>query len=300
MGVVAHVAPVTSPPVVVAASAAPYLMWAAVPAVAVSLVARHRLGAVVAATAVAAAVWTQAPLYIGAAHPGADSGELTVMQANIEFGKADPDAVAAQVRSRGVDVLTVDELTVAAVDGLTAAGLDELLPHRYLRPAATGADGTGIWSRYPLSEQVQHPGFAMAALSARVAVPGDRSVTVLAAHPLPPWPRQQTPIWADELARLGGILDGLRADADTVLMAADFNATWDHTQFRALLGDGVRDAAEQAGAGVLRTYPADRWWPPLLSIDRILVSGATATAVDAVDLAGSDHRGIVARIVMPG
>ncbi|MFF0814487.1 endonuclease/exonuclease/phosphatase family protein [Rhodococcus sp. NPDC003318] len=298
VGVAAHRIGLTSPLVVVAASAAPYLMVGAAAALLVFLVARHRAGLIVATAVAALAGWTQAPLYLGGGD--ATGGELVVMQANIEFGKGDTNTVVAHVRSREVDILTVDELTVSAAAGLSDAGLDEMLPHRYIRPAASGADGTGIWSRYPLDEQVEYPDFVMAALSARVALPGDRSLTVFAAHPLPSWPRHQTPIWADELSRLHTILDGLRSQSDTVLMAADFNATWDHAQFRALLGGGVRDAAEQAGAGVLRTYPADRSWPPLLSIDRILVAGATATAVEAVDLPGADHRGIVARIAVPG
>ncbi len=300
VGVAAHRVTLTSPVVMVAASAAPYLMLGVVIALVVFLAARHRAGLVSAAVVAALALSVQVPLYVGASAPSNASGALTVLQANVEFGKADPAALVAQVRSRDVDLLAVDELTVAAVDRLAAAGLDELLPHRWVRPALSGADGTGIWSRYPLSDRTQHPGFAMAALSARVDVPGERSLTVFAAHPIPPWPRQQTPIWADELARLHGILDRLRADADAVVMAADFNATWDHAQFRALLGDGVRDAAEQAGAGILRTYPADRTWPPLLSIDRILVAGAAATDVDVVELPGSDHRGVAARIELPG
>ena len=298
VGVAAHWIAVTSPVVVVAASAAPYLMVGAVVALLVFLAVRHWAGLVVATVVAVAAASTQVPLYVGGG--AAEGDEIVVMQANIEFGKGDPDAVVAQVRSREVDLLAVDELTVGAVEALAAAGLDDLLPHRYVRPAASGADGTGIWSRFPLAEQVEYPDFVMVALSARVMLPGDRSLTMFAAHPLPPWPRHQTPIWADELSRLHGVLDSLRSESDTVLMAADFNATWDHAQFRALLGDGVRDAAEQAGAGVLRTYPTDRSTPPLLSIDRILVSGATATAVDAVDLPGADHRGIVARIAVPG
>ncbi|EME24142.1 endonuclease/exonuclease/phosphatase family protein [Rhodococcus triatomae] len=298
VGVAAHLITVTSPLVVVAASSAPFLVLGSVVAVLVFLAVRHPAGLVVAAVVAVGAAWTQAPLYVGGGDAAGD--ELVVMQANIEFGKGDPDAVVAQVRSRDVDILAVEELTTSALAGLDEAGLGDLLPYRHVRPAVSGADGTGMWSRYPLADPVEYPDFVMAALSARVVLPGDRSLTMFVAHPLPPWPRHQTGIWADELSRLHTILDGLRSRSDTVLMAADFNATWDHAQFRALLGDGVHDAAEQAGAGVLRTYPADRSWPPLLSIDRILVSGGTATEVDVVDLPGADHRGVVARIAVSG
>lgn len=300
IGVAGHRTALTSPLVMVAASAAPYLMVGAAFAMVVFLATRHRSGLAVATVVAALAAWTQAPLYVADSGGDVAGDELTVMQANIEFGKGDAESVVTHVRSSGVDLLTVDELTTAAADGLAAAGLDDLLPYRHVLPATAGADGTGIWSRFPLHDQIRHSGFAMAALSARVSLPDDRSLTVFAAHPLPPWPRHQTPIWADEMSRLHAILDRLRSESDTVLMAADFNATWDHAQFRALLGDGVRDAAEQVGAGVQRTYPADRSVPPLLGIDRILVSGATATAVEIVDLPGADHRGVIARIAVPG
>ena len=49
-----------------------------------------------------------------------------------------------------------------------------------------------------------------------------------------------------------------------VIAGGDFNATVDHAQFRHLLSGGYRDAAEQAGAGFVPTYPTDYPFPPLL------------------------------------
>ena len=62
-----------------------------------------------------------------------------------------------------------------------------------------------------------------------------------------------------------------------LVVAGDFNATFDHRQFRDLLGGGVTDVARATGAGPLRTSPADRAFGPL---------------------DGSDHRGIVAGIAV--
>jgi endonuclease/exonuclease/phosphatase (EEP) superfamily protein YafD len=77
------------------------------------------------------------------------------------------------------------------------------------------------------------------------------------------------------------------------------NATRDIREFRRLLRDGYRDAAEQAGAGLTRTHPADIWLPPLLAIDHILTRGCAATAVRTLDIKDSDHRALVADIQLP-
>lgn len=297
VGVAAHYLETSATLLVVLASAAPLLMMCGLAGLVTLAVARWWAGTAVAAVVLAAAAWTQLPLYTADRVDAAPSA-LTVLQANIFFGNADLEGIVAQVRSRDVDMLTVNELTDAAVSRLGAAGLDEELPFRYLRPTAELAGGTGIWSRYPLSEQTEHLGFALNMVSARVQPPGQRSFVAVAAHPLPPVPRTQTDTWSRELGQLQQILRGLRTGGDPVVVGGDFNATFDHSQYRALTGDGFRDAAEQSGAGMLRTYPADRWWPPVLAIDHVLVAGADVTGAEAVDLPGSDHRGVLAAVVL--
>lgn len=296
IGIAAHYLDTTVTALVVVASFAPFLMACGVVGLLALALTRQRLGAVLAALVVAGSVWTQLPLYLGeSATPGA-AAEVSVLQANILFGQADPAVVVSEVRAREVDVLTVNELTDDAVPRLGAAGLDAELPYRYLRPMEWGGGGTGIWSRHPLTEETEHLGFVLNMVSARVHEPGQRPFTVVAAHPIPPWPRPQSTIWNREMGEVRDILQRLRAKGEPVIVGADFNATYDHAQFRALVGDGYRDAAEQAGAGVLATYPADRWWPPLLAIDHILVAGATAIGIEVVELPGSDHRGVGATV----
>jgi endonuclease/exonuclease/phosphatase (EEP) superfamily protein YafD len=295
VGVLAHYLDSTATVLVVLASFAPFLMACGVVGLAALACTRHWAGTAVASVVVAAAAWTQLPLYLGD-HASDGDPELTVMQANILLGQGDPEALVAQVHSRGVDVLTVNELTDGAIPQLGAAGLDAELPYRYLRPMVWGGGGTGIWSRHPISEETEHMGFVLNTVSVRVHKPEQRPFMMVAAHPLPPWPRPQTATWSQEMGQVRDILQGLRGRGEPVIMGADLNATYDHAQFRALIGDGYSDAAEQSGAGVLRTYPADRWWPPVLGIDHILVSGAVAVNAEAVDLPGSDHRGVVAEI----
>ncbi|MFF2554560.1 endonuclease/exonuclease/phosphatase family protein [Nocardia sp. NPDC058058] len=277
--------------VVLAASGAPYLMGAALVGTVAFAATRRWIGASVAGIVVAGAVWTQAPLYFGRSG-GGDGPEVMVMQSNLLFDGADPTAVVERVRARNIAVLTVNELTPAAVAGLGRAGLDEVLPYRYLSPGRT-ATGTGIWSRYPLSDTVEYDGFVLNQLSATANIPGAGPVSIYVFHPVPPV--YGTRVWADELSRLRGILAQAPADRP-VIAAGDFNATYDHAQFRALLSERFGDATEQAGAGHLVTYPTDKRWPALVGIDHILIARASALTVETVSLPGADHRSLVARI----
>lgn len=279
---------------VLAASGAPYLMGSALVGAAAFAAGRRWNGAVLALLVAAVGVWTQLPLY--RSHDAADTGRaVTVMQANLLFDGADPRALVDEVRTRRVELLTVDELTPAAIEALGRAGLDAILPHRYLSPGRTAA-GTGIWSAHPLSDTVEYDGYVLNQLSATATIPDIGPVTVYAFHPVPPV--YGTRVWADELSRLGEILEQSPTDRP-VIVGGDFNATYDHAQYRALLSGRFGDAAVQAGAGHLVTYPTDKRWPPLVGIDHILVAGGYAVEVETTGLPGADHRALVARVILP-
>lgn len=246
---------------------------------------------VAAVAVVGLATATQLPLFV----PDREAGEgpdLIVMQANIMLGEADPDALVAEAERLGVDLLTVEELTASAADRLGRAGLDEVLPFRYLA-AGTGASGTGIWSRYPLTDPTGYDGFVMNQVSVTAQVPDVGPVAVYAFHPVPPV--FGTATWSAELTALGAILDEAPAGIP-VVVGGDFNATYDHSPFRRLLSGRFRDAVTQAGSGYLATYPTDRRFPPVVGIDHVLVADAHAVDVATVDLPGSDHRAVVATV----
>jgi hypothetical protein len=67
---------------------------------------------------------------------------------------------------------------------------------------------------------------------------------VHAAPPKPPWSPGATARWRSQLSALPAAGDSPR------ILAADFNATLDHAQFRGLLRRGYADAASQAGHGL--------------------------------------------------
>ncbi|MCW2529739.1 MAG: hypothetical protein JWM76_4599 [Pseudonocardiales bacterium] len=302
VGLVGHLVGVRNHALMVLAVGAPYLMSAAPLGLLVALIGRQWVLSGLASAVVIYCVVIQAPLFIAAGGPKSAAGgrTLTMMTANLRLGLADAPALVDTVRRSGVDVLTTQELTADAVRRLAEAGLDRVLPY-HATDARDHASGVGVWSRYPITNSQRIGGYEFAFVAARIAIPAVAADPIIAAIHMPgPWP-QPVADWAHDLAQLPATLKTI-ADAGAggaVLIGGDFNATPDIVQFRRLLRGGYRDAAEQAGAGITRTYPGDSWIPPVIAIDHVLTHGATATSVRTVSIAGSDHRGLVSRIAIP-
>ena len=301
-GVIAHVVPWQQNRLIAVGSGAAYLMAPVPVAAALLLVLRRRLlaGVAIVLTAVVVGLWL--PVYVADALPSGGH-RLTVLSANLGLGNADPDRVVAVARRADVDVVLLQELTEEATAELHAAGLDELLPHHVTDPRH-GAAGVGLWSRHPVADGQTHDGLVFAAVSARLDLgQGRPSPTVLTVHLPGPWP-QPASDWLHDMGRLPHLLDDLATRADEtgspVLVGGDFNATYDTAQFRQLLTGGYRDAAEQSGSGSTATYPAGSVVPPVIGIDHVLVRGAVGERVTTVSVPGSDHRALLAVVVLPG
>jgi endonuclease/exonuclease/phosphatase (EEP) superfamily protein YafD len=215
---------------------------------------------------------------------------LRVLASNLLYGQADPKAIVDLVREQRIDVLNLVEMTPRAVDGLTAAGLFETLPHRVLHPAP-GAFGSGIVSRFPLQE-VNLTGDSAAKQPGAEADLGDGVVVELVAvHPISP--DVDTPQWEREIKDLSRAAGehGLR------ILAGDFNATLDHAAFRTVLARGYRDAAEVRGEGLAPTWPSSL---PVVTIDHVAVDNrATVLDYRVFDVPGSDHRAVFAEVRLP-
>jgi endonuclease/exonuclease/phosphatase family metal-dependent hydrolase len=227
--------------------------------------------------------------------PPADGPTLRVVTINLLVGRADPDAVVARVRAADPDVLFLQELTSGAEIRLKQAGLEDLLPHTLIEHIDGGPRGSGIYSRYPLSEALPHPETFAAQPTAVLELPGGDEVELICVHlRAPALRRDGSAPWRSELALLPP--PGKRPR----VIAGDFNASVDHAAFRDLLRLGYADAAVQTGTGLVRTWgpPNKRPW---LTIDHILVSRGCAVRACAVyDMPGSDHRPVYAEIRLPG
>lgn len=271
----------------------------------VAAAVRRRRWGVAAALAVAlttAAVGNGVVLAARGAGSSSSEGELTVAAWNTYGGSVSPEQIARLVRETGADVVSLPE-----TDGFAAAEVAGILD----------ADGVSmrhdtVWAArggamIPTSILVSDALGAYTRDTAAGSTPGLpsgvwRSVdgagpTLVAAHPLPPFPAVLE-AWN---VGLGWIAD--RCTDDDVIVAGDLNATLDHFAGEGVDGGdlgGCRDAAAAAGSAAVGTWPVRA--PALLGapIDHVLagsdwrVDGFAVVA--GFDEAGSDHRPIVATL----
>ncbi|GAB2580502.1 endonuclease/exonuclease/phosphatase family protein [Microlunatus antarcticus] len=266
----------------------------------VALVLRRRRAGVVLVALCGLAVLAQglllAPRWV-AGPPPVSGTTLTVLALNSRLGQADPKGLVDAARTADVVVLT--EATAPQLRALAGLGMTDRLPHRCAgRLPSGGAAGTAVLSRFPVTRAV--PLSADLANQSRVcsvAVPGTASpLTVVAVHPGRP--------------RLGGTgwlgeQEDLRAALPTSgprVLAGDFNAVASHPTQRALVEDGWASAVDEAGAGWVPTYPAGSTRvPPLIDIDHVYVGGGVrTTSARAVTVPGTDHRGLLVTVALPG
>jgi endonuclease/exonuclease/phosphatase (EEP) superfamily protein YafD len=256
--------------------------------------------AAVCALVCAGLVATQLPLYVAADDrpAGPYAWDLTVMTSNLYGGATNSERFVELVRDNDVDLLMVQEFSTWQAQQLTRAGLGELLPHAAQDPHDAGAGGTGIFSRYPLTEGRLWRGQGGGHLVAELGVPGSAEpLTVVSVHPYTVRPRGNA-IWSTAQRDLAAWLEPLEG---AVIVAGDFNATYDHAAFRRYLDAGYVDAAEATGAGVVRTWPARHplFPAPFAAIDHVLTRGGPVPVeVRSMRVRNSDHLGLVARVVM--
>ena len=110
---------------------------------------------------------------------------LRVLTVNLFHGRGDAEAVVARVLEAGADVLFLQELTADAVTGLKQAGLADLMPHTRLEPRR-GSGGSGIYSRFPLSEGPRVAPVRAAQPTALLELPGGEAVELICVHPSAP------------------------------------------------------------------------------------------------------------------
>jgi endonuclease/exonuclease/phosphatase (EEP) superfamily protein YafD len=254
---------------------------------------------IVAAVLCAVMLITLLPRFLGPEKESVPSVSVRVLTANLALGQADPKAVVALARE-AADVLVVEEMTPGLSVAMSAAGLDAVMPHRSIDPRKN-AEGIGIWSRYPIADSQAVTGYQLAMRIARIQVPGVViAPTVLAVHLAAPWV-QPLQYFRDDIARFPTTLQAAARNAGSgaVIVAGDLNATYDMRPFRRLLDEGYRDAAEQAGAGLTRSFPGQSWYGPVFGIDHVLVHNCTATGAHTVPVPGSDHRGLFTVVEIP-
>jgi endonuclease/exonuclease/phosphatase (EEP) superfamily protein YafD len=276
-------------------------LWLLLPAyvvlVAAAATRRRALAGVALVVVLAHLAWVAPDLRWWPRERRAGRGPIVrVVSANVYAFNAHPRQAVARLAGLRPDVLVLVELNpdlagdVARQPGLAG------LRYRMVDPKSKGnAFGSGIYSRFPLSDRSEDDLAGLPLLSATVAFPSGPA-RVFAVHTLQP------------LAGLGVLRRQLaeldyRAERTTgpVILAGDFNATRQHRGFKALLQHGLRDAHLQRGRGRAVSWPTNRPGPPFALIDHVLVShDLVVRDVRELDIPGSDHRAVVAQLRFSG
>ncbi|MCU1530786.1 MAG: Metal-dependent hydrolase, endonuclease/exonuclease/phosphatase family [Arthrobacter sp.] len=240
------------------------------------------------------------------ASPEAPAAELKIMSLNARLGQADPAAIVRLVRENAIGLLALQELSPDLEQRLDAEGLDALLPHRFSHPL-NGAGGGGVYAARPLVplDSVQGTAFHMPTLQLSLDAGGQPvPLAVTNVHAQAPV-EGQAARWRSDLAAVGG----LAARPGNLLLLGDFNATFDHAEFRELLAGGPDGAAGSGGlvdvgvaarARLTPTWPKDGQLLPGVVIDHIVTSPLLRSSGYSVQaVAGTDHAAVLATISVP-
>jgi endonuclease/exonuclease/phosphatase (EEP) superfamily protein YafD len=219
---------------------------------------------------------------------------LTVLSFNVERGQADVPALAATIRSARPDVVVLPE-SAERYRALLAQAIPDL-GYRSAVGAAPGAadvDGTTVFTA-PAMGPVNSRVIGHGRFDPWLELTGGRlgPLRLAAVHVSAPVPGK-IESWPVELAQLS---TWCGPGAGPAVIVGDFNATLDHREFR----DGTRgcgDAGSLTGQGLTATWNAawPRWFGA--QIDHVLTGGGPQpVGLRILDLPGSDHRALLARV----
>ena len=233
------------------------------------------------------------PLFVPDGRP-VTSEPFTLLTLNLHNGEADP-AVLADLAEQA-DVVVLVEVTAAAQRGLAAEGWDDRFPYAVGDPRSEGSN-TAVFSRFRLSRGSPLGRSNFNQWSVAVEVPDVGLVRLLAVHPCNPYCGGGRWHTEHEVVRAAVATHG----DGPLVVAGDFNAVAEQEPMQQLHRLGLRSATDLVGAGWLPTYPVGGALPPLLPIDHVLVNERlTATALTAVTVSGTDHRGLLATLAATG
>lgn len=225
----------------------------------------------------------------GSPGPTREDADLTVVSANVLYGRGDTRDIAALAQS--ADILAVQENT-PVFDASVRARLAADFPFE-VGTSSDDARNTKLWSRTPLTLV----GTGETEFTSMIATTEVRGVqwTIVNVHPVSPLHGSSR--WASDAAK---VLELLAAHlGEHLVVVGDFNAIEEHVTMRRLGAAGLRNAmAGWRSPGVLAwqpSWPTDKAFvPPLIRIDHALHSASVeAWRPRYVVVAGSDHKALL-------
>lgn len=291
-------------PVVQALSFTPWLVLPSALAVLFAVFSRQVWIALATAALLAVQLFWLFPLDHGRHIPedGTRLLGLKAMNINSEYGQADPAEIVRLVRDNGIGLLTIQEHSQALEDGLAKAGLAGLLPNRISDPTDDAA-GSAVYSSHTLQATGRVPNTPFQMPTVRVTITTGHATAVLDVtnvHTLPPVDVRIAQ-WRHDLAAVGR----LASLPSNRLLIGDFNASYDHVEFRRLVDGGpdgqkMVDVGIASGSRLLATWPMEGPALPGIVIDHVLTSPQISSSGYAVHrVPGTDHAAIMATLGVP-
>ena len=277
--------------VAVVQSLTPYLGMALVPVVVLALWRRRLIMATVATAIGFGIALLTVPLAFPDPQPAAaaDSVGLRVASLNLWYENPRIDDVDEVLADLDADVIVFSEYTSAHQAALQASPLADGYSYRIDR-SGLGATGIAVWSRESVVV-AEHLDTFNDSLDLTVKGP-DGDVRIVAMHV--PTPTVDFDAWRRDLHTAERI--GRDATGPTLLIG-DLNSSYWHPDFRRLLDAGFVDANAAAGSGFSTSWPTTWMIPPFVRLDHALTTGElVSTAIDDIDVPGSDHRGLIVTV----
>lgn len=294
----------------------PWMVLPSAISLVLALVGRRRWVIITTAALLAVQLFWLFPLDVErpeALPSGTATVPLKVMSLNSEYGEADAATIVKLVRDNGIQLLTIQEHTQALEDRLGSAGMEDVLPNRVSSPN-DDASGGAVYSLFPLEPDGLLPDTPFRIDVTRVLVTDSASaakstLSLTNVHALPPVDERINQ-WRSDLEKVAR--QGSRPGNQ--LLMGDFNATYDHSEFRALLDNGLSRHDSRAGqdgkklvdVGIASSARFSPSWPmegpalPGIVIDHMVTSSRIGSSDYAVHrVPGSDHAAIMATLILP-
>ncbi|KUM39090.1 endonuclease/exonuclease/phosphatase family protein [Arthrobacter sp. EpRS71] len=288
----------------------PWLVLPALVALVLAVAGRRLWVIITAAALLALQLFWLFPLDAGKEQElpaGTASVPVKVMSLNSEYGEADAAAVVTLVRANGIQLLAIQEHTQGLEDRLESAGLGQLLPNRLSEPS-DDASGGAVYSVFPLEAVGLLPDtpFRMDVTRVLITDAGAGSTATLNltnVHALPPVD-ERIGQWRSDLEKVAR----QASRPGSQLLMGDYNATYDHSEFREVLdaapagqeGRKLVDVGTASSGRFSPTWPMEGLPLPGIVIDHMVTSPLIGNSDYSVHrIPGSDHAAIMARLLVP-
>jgi endonuclease/exonuclease/phosphatase (EEP) superfamily protein YafD len=281
---------------IAAIGVSPLLLAAALPiGVLAACFRRWLLTGVCVGVLICWSVWAGPDFWPVAHAAPADGPGWRLFDANVSQSNRNLTEIGGEIARDAPSVIVLEELTPVALTSLLRTGVLADFRWSIVRPQA-GPGGMGLWSRLPTTDLgTWTVGGDQVEIDGWVHTPAG-SVRIDGVHvDAPAFGPDQPAMWRRQL---GAVRQHLAREPRPLLVAGDFNATWDLRPFQEILHLGLSDAAVLDGQGWRMTWPRNQAWViPYLRIDHILVS-SRLTVVDyrLGRGRGSDHHPVMVTV----